>query len=75
MTTAKLTSIQELCYPGARFYEKGCLQVWGGDALNNVKSNALLHNLLLKAQEPKCSSQRKHWEKIPSIFGRATYAH
>jgi hypothetical protein len=53
MTTAKCTSIQELCYPAARFNEKGCLQVWGGDALNNVKSNALLQNLLFKAQEPK----------------------
>jgi hypothetical protein len=41
MTTAKWTSIQEgsriypivLCYPSARFNEKGYLQVWGGDAL------------------------------------------
>jgi hypothetical protein len=24
---------QELCYPAARFNEKGCLEVWGGDAL------------------------------------------
>jgi hypothetical protein len=22
-------------YPAARFNEKGCLQVWGGDALRN----------------------------------------
>jgi len=24
---------QELCYPAATFNEKGCSQVWGGDAL------------------------------------------
>jgi len=24
---------QDLGYPGARFNEKGCLQVWGGDVL------------------------------------------
>jgi hypothetical protein len=23
-------------YPGARFNEKGCLQVWGGDALKAI---------------------------------------
>jgi hypothetical protein len=33
MTTAKPTSIY-LCYTPARFNEKGCLQVWGGDALS-----------------------------------------
>jgi hypothetical protein len=37
MTTAKSTTNtgvqQDLCYPAARFNEKGYLQVWGGDAL------------------------------------------
>jgi hypothetical protein len=32
MTTTKWTWVQEP-YPAARFNEKGCLQVWGGDAL------------------------------------------
>jgi hypothetical protein len=27
---------QDLCYPAARFNEKGCLQVWGGDALRTL---------------------------------------
>jgi len=27
---------QDKCYPAARFNEKGCLQVWGGDALTLV---------------------------------------
>jgi hypothetical protein len=31
---------QESRYPAARFNEKGCLQVWGGDALR------MLHNVL-----------------------------
>jgi hypothetical protein len=26
----------DLCYPAARFNEKGCLQVWGGDALSSL---------------------------------------
>jgi hypothetical protein len=36
MTTAKLTSntgAQYFRYPAARFTERGCLQVWVGDAL------------------------------------------
>jgi hypothetical protein len=37
MTTAKSTSIVEtrMSYT-ARFNEKGCLQVWGGDALRTL---------------------------------------
>jgi hypothetical protein len=38
MTTAKWTIItgeqHHLHYPTARFNEKGCLRVWGGDALS-----------------------------------------
>jgi hypothetical protein len=43
MTTAKWTSIQERSriqrYPAARFNEKGCLPVWGEDALKVQKSS------------------------------------
>jgi hypothetical protein len=38
MTPAKSTinpgEHQDLHYPAARFNEKGCLPVWGGDALS-----------------------------------------
>jgi hypothetical protein len=38
MTPAKWTinpgEQQDLHYPAARFNEKGCLPVWGGDALS-----------------------------------------
>jgi hypothetical protein len=27
---------QDLRYPAARFSEKGCLQVWGGDTLRTL---------------------------------------
>jgi len=40
MTTAKWTinigEEQDFRYPAARFNEKGCLPVWGGDAFNSV---------------------------------------
>jgi hypothetical protein len=40
MTTAKWTintgEQEDFCYPAARFNEKGCLPVWGGDALSGV---------------------------------------
>jgi hypothetical protein len=46
MTTAKWTmntgEQQDMLYPGARSNEKGCLQVWGGDALTVGTSKALI---------------------------------
>jgi hypothetical protein len=40
MTTAKWTVNtgvqQDSRYPDARFNEKGCLQLWGGDGLYNM---------------------------------------
>jgi len=38
MTIAKLTigEQQDLRYPAARFNEKECLPVWGGDALRSL---------------------------------------
>ncbi len=42
MTTAKWTintgeqQQHDLRYPAARFNEKGCLLVWGGDALTSI---------------------------------------
>jgi hypothetical protein len=30
---------QDLSYPAARFNEKGCLQVWGGDTLKQLMVN------------------------------------
>jgi hypothetical protein len=41
LTTAKWTintrEQQDLCCPAARFNEKGCFLLWGGDALRNAK--------------------------------------
>jgi hypothetical protein len=45
MTTAKwtinTTEQQDFSYPAARFNEKGCLPVWGGDALSSVLCGGL----------------------------------
>jgi len=42
MTTAKWTMStgeqQDVRYSAARFNEKGCLPVWGGDALSTLKT-------------------------------------
>jgi hypothetical protein len=49
MTTANSTSIQGLGYPSARFNEKGCLQVRGGDALStylSIFNTAQLHSIV-----------------------------
>jgi hypothetical protein len=37
---------QDSCYPDARFDEKGCVQVWGGDALIALPKNTLPIHLL-----------------------------
>jgi hypothetical protein len=34
---------QDSRYPAARFNEKGCLQVWGGDALRSNNSKEELY--------------------------------
>jgi hypothetical protein len=45
MTTAKWTintgEQQDLCYPVARFNEKQCLPVWGGDGLSKLPFSGL----------------------------------
>jgi hypothetical protein len=50
MTTAKWTIItreqQHLRYPATRFNEKGCLPVWGGDALSTYSMQRTARILL-----------------------------
>jgi hypothetical protein len=50
MTTAKWTistgEQQHLHYPAARFNEKGCLLVWGGDALSTYSMQRTARILL-----------------------------
>jgi hypothetical protein len=46
----RIASQQGLRYPDARFDEKGCLQVWGGDALTALPKNTLPIHLL----KPTC---------------------
>jgi hypothetical protein len=49
---------QDVCYRAARFNEKGCLQVWDGDALNTYWT------FIYKRNSANFAPQRKFTDDI-----------
>jgi hypothetical protein len=57
---------QDIGYPGERFNEKGCLQVWGGDVLCFI---CLFWNSMPQLQQLLMSSSAKHIERELQVGG------